>query len=213
MLHEVSFHLLHVVYPSSSVTVGEMSGSDEQSVMYGADVSLTCSRAPGDDVKWYINSEKQDKGVSDTDNESKLELMFSTPGIYQCEVTGSVGIADIRTVSLCGVGEFTYTVPPFLVLSSHVYQACKLYTCVIQCLHVLYMYMYIFLMRDENEERKKQARSNKQTRQSNTAHPRQSLFLEKISCLGWDSNPRHSIMCSGGTMALRVPAELPGPKS
>ena len=29
-------------------------------------------------------------------------------------------------------------------------------------------------MRDEKEERKKQARSNKQTRQSNTAHPRQS---------------------------------------
>ena len=38
-------------------------------------------------------------------------------------------------------------------------------------------------MRDEKEERKKQARSNKQTRQSNTAYPRQSLFLEKISCL------------------------------
>ena len=31
-------------------------------------------------------------------------------------------------------------------------------------------------MRDEKEERKKQARSNKQTRQSNTAHPMQSLF-------------------------------------
>ena len=42
-------------------------------------------------------------------------------------------------------------------------------------------------MRDEKEERKKQARSNKQTRQSNTAHPRQSLFLEKMSCLRWDS--------------------------
>ena len=49
-------------------------------------------------------------------------------------------------------------------------------------------------MRDEKEERKKQARSNKQTRQSNTAHPRQSLFLEKMSCLRWDSNPRHSIL-------------------
>ena len=36
-------------------------------------------------------------------------------------------------------------------------------------------------MRDEKVERKKQARSNKQTRQSNTAHPRQSLFLEKMS--------------------------------
>ena len=32
-------------------------------------------------------------------------------------------------------------------------------------------------MRDEKEERKKQARSNKQTRQSNTAHPRQSLCI------------------------------------
>ena len=31
--------------------------------------------------------------------------------------------------------------------------------------------------------RKKQARSNKQTRQSTTAHPRQSLFLRKMSCL------------------------------
>ena len=39
-------------------------------------------------------------------------------------------------------------------------------------------------MRDEKEERKKQARANKQTRQTNTAHPRQSLFLEKMSCLG-----------------------------
>ena len=49
-------------------------------------------------------------------------------------------------------------------------------------------------MRDEKEERKKQlqARSNKQTRQSNTAHPKQSLFLEKMSYLRWDSNPRHS---------------------
>ena len=34
-------------------------------------------------------------------------------------------------------------------------------------------------MRDEKEERKKQARSNKQTRQSNTAHPRQSLMHHK----------------------------------
>ena len=34
-------------------------------------------------------------------------------------------------------------------------------------------------MRDEKEERKKQARSNKQTRQSNTAYLRQSLFLRK----------------------------------
>ena len=42
----------------------------------------------------------------------------------------------------------------------------------------------MFLMRDEKEERKKQARSNKQTKQSNTAQPRQSLFLRKTNCLG-----------------------------
>ena len=39
--------------------------------------------------------------------------------------------------------------------------------------------VYTFLMRDEKEGRRKQARSNKQTRQSNTAHPRQSLFPKK----------------------------------
>ena len=30
-------------------------------------------------------------------------------------------------------------------------------------------------------------------KEANTAYPRQSLFLRKMSCLGWDSNPRHSI--------------------
>ena len=45
------------------------------------------------------------------------------------------------------------------------------------------------------ERLKKEASKVKQkTRQSNTAHPRQSLFLEKMSCLRWDSNPRHSIL-------------------
>ena len=38
------------------------------------------------------------------------------------------------------------------------------------------------LMRDE-EGMKKEASKVKQTRQSNTAHPRQSLFLRKMSCL------------------------------
>ena len=40
-------------------------------------------------------------------------------------------------------------------------------------------YIYV-LMRDEKEGRKKQARSNKQTMQSNTAHPRQSLENELL---------------------------------
>ena len=64
-------------------------------------------------------------------------------------------------------------------------------------------------MRDEKEERKKQARSNKQTRQSNTAHPRQSLFLEKMSCLRWDSNPRHSILYTLYSRQSALPTELP----
>ena len=96
-----------------------------------------------------------------------------------------------------------------------IYSTCVyVYACVLHvstCMHVRYtthtgsyvqslisiLFLFRFdgisYMRDEKEERK-QARSNKQTRQSNTAHPRQSLFLEKMNCLGWDSNPRHSIL-------------------
>ena len=55
--------------------------------------------------------------------------------------------------------------------------------------------IYVYMLRDEKEGRKKEASKVKQTtRQSNTAHPRQSLFLRKMSCLGWDSNPRHSTL-------------------
>ena len=38
------------------------------------------------------------------------------------------------------------------------------------------------------EGRKKEASKVKQT----TRHPRQLLFLRKMNCLRWDSNPRHS---------------------
>ena len=78
------------------------------------------------------------------------------------------------------------------------YHAVSMGTClghvILDVLNLHNTCMYMFLMKDEKEERKKQTRSNKQTRQSNTAHPRQSLFLEKMSCLRWDSNPRHSIL-------------------
>ena len=47
---------------------------------------------------------------------------------------------------------------------------------VYRCTYI-YIIIYMFLMRDEKEERKKQARSNKHTRQSNTAHPRQSCWV------------------------------------
>ena len=49
----------------------------------------------------------------------------------------------------------------------------------------VYMHVYVFLMRDEKEERKKKARSNKQTRQSNTAHPSIHVHVHgKVTALG-----------------------------
>ena len=87
---------------------------------------------------------------------------------------------------------------------------CVALPCLFVCLTLLasfFLPSHLLLKHIEKEERKKQARSNKQTRQSNTAHPRQSLFLEKnellrvrlepttlytldralyqLSCLGW----------------------------
>ena len=51
---------------------------------------------------------------------------------------------------------------------------------------------YIHVKRDE-EGRKREASKVEQTiKQSNTTHPRQSHFQRKMSCLRWDSTPRHS---------------------
>ena len=50
-------------------------------------------------------------------------------------------------------------------------------------------------MRDEKEGRKKQEKSNKQQgKATQHTYPRQSFFVRKMSCLGWDSNPRHSTL-------------------
>ena len=57
-------------------------------------------------------------------------------------------------------------------------------------------------MRDEKEERKKQARSNKQTRQSNTAHPRQSHVYTCISL---------SLLCQQAVSAESVSSNRAGP--
>ena len=51
--------------------------------------------------------------------------------------------------------------------------------------------LYI-LMRDAEGRKKETSKVIQTTKQSNTAHPRQSFFQRKMSCLGWDSNPRHS---------------------
>ena len=48
------------------------------------------------------------------------------------------------------------------------------------------------LMRDEKGRKKEASKVKQTTRQRNTAYPRQSLFLRKMSCHGWESNPRHS---------------------
>ena len=66
-------------------------------------------------------------------------------------------------------------------------------------------------MTDEREGRKKEASKVKQTtRQSNTALPRQSLFLRKMSCLGWDSNPRCTIYVSHKAYIYRLMFEKTG---
>ena len=98
-----------------------------------------------------------------------------------------------------------------LSLGGH-HSACCVHTLYISYLYIHYEYIHV-LVRDEKKGRKKQARSNKQTRQctcfnerrkkqarsnkqqlrqSNIAHPRWSLFPRKMSCLEWDSNSRHS---------------------
>ena len=57
-------------------------------------------------------------------------------------------------------------------------------TCTSVHVHVHVHTYYMFLMRDEKEERRKQARSNKQTRQSNTAHPIHVHVCYKVSHIG-----------------------------
>ena len=48
-------------------------------------------------------------------------------------------------------------------------------------------------MRDEG--RKKQARSNKQTNKAKQhSTPKAVTLVSQISCLRWDSNPRHSTL-------------------
>ena len=62
-------------------------------------------------------------------------------------------------------------------------------------------------MRDKEGRKKEASKAMQTTKQSNTTHPRQSLFQRRMSCLGWDSNPRHSIHPLDIRSAL--PAELP----
>ena len=71
---------------------------------------------------------------------------------------------------------------------SMVYYSWLCFGCVHLLCHIFFLSctLYNFVNERCRRKRKKQARSNKQTRQSNTTHPRQSLFQRKMSCLGWD---------------------------
>ena len=50
----------------------------------------------------------------------------------------------------------------------------------------LYVHVHVN-ERGQKEGRNKQTRSKQTTHQKNTAHPRQLLFLRKMSCLGYSS--------------------------
>ena len=90
-------------------------------------------------------------------------------------------ICTLLYMSVCYV--YMHTLIHVCMLYAHFYTLCVCYS-IITFIHVL--------MRDEKEGRKKQARSNKQQGKA-TQHTQGSHFpLRKMSCLGWDSNPRHS---------------------
>ena len=47
-------------------------------------------------------------------------------------------------------------------------------------------------MRDAEGRKEEASNAIQTTKQSNTAHPRQSLFQRKTELIRWDSNPQHS---------------------
>ena len=57
---------------------------------------------------------------------------------------------------------------------------------------------------NEMRRRKEASKVKQTTKRSNTAHPRQSLFLRKMSCLGWDSNPHVQLIFLGKVTAFGV---------
>lgn len=88
--------------------------------MFGAYVSLSCNHKKGANVQWYINNDKAlDKDVKELDYESILILIFTTPGVYKCEVTTNEGNETIAT-TLCGTGK---CVPTYVHVYMHNIQA------------------------------------------------------------------------------------------
>ena len=70
---------------------------------------------------------------------------------------------------------YEYNQDAFYVSPSYITTALYIHVVYLHVVYVHVVYVHV-IMRDEKEGRKKQARSNEQTRLSNTAHPRQSLF-------------------------------------
>ena len=101
-----------------------------------------------------------------------LEFSLPEPSVYACDIavftiwcqlarqhfTG-IEISQDMFVSHCNLGNHS------ILAYTHVH------------VHVL--------KRDEKKGRTKQAKSNKQQGKATQYHPRQSLFLRKMSCLGW----------------------------
>lgn len=82
--------------------------SSSHNIMFGANVSLTCNHKKGANVQWYINYDKAvDKDVKESDNKSTLMLIFTTPGVYRCEVTTDEENETIST-TLCAIGKYVY---------------------------------------------------------------------------------------------------------
>ena len=90
-----------------------------------------------------------------------------------------LGCAVLLCLVVCMTLLASFFLPSSLIKNVHVHLISHLKTCMFCFEFVLCHYIQCtctctctcFLMRDEKEGRKKQARSNKQTRQSNTVHP------------------------------------------
>lgn len=76
---------------------------DSHNVVFGVNVTLWCTEGVGDTVEWYINGQEVKNGIQ---SGSKLRLKFTIQGVYQCKVSSNESSSVLKTVTLCGVGEY-----------------------------------------------------------------------------------------------------------
>lgn len=79
--------------------------SDRQDVMFGANLALNCNSDQGMVVKWYINQIELDNKDVISPSPDSIMLVFNEPGVYQCQISTNTAVDEIRTVTLCGIGE------------------------------------------------------------------------------------------------------------